>query len=120
MDLRQDTRRPPLDVAREVIGDTSVISASGDLDTASCPRLGVEINEILRTTPSQILIDLCGVQFLDSTGLAVLLNARRRAQRERITLKLVCDVPQTLRLLDLTRLRADFDVYRSREHALAA
>lgn len=118
MALRDDIRPAPLVLGREVIGATSVISAVGELDIATCPRFGVEISEVLRTSPAQIVIDLSGVDFLDSTGLSVLLNARRRALRQHIALKLVCSVPRTLRLFDLTRLRADFDVYESREQAL--
>ncbi len=119
MDAQLDTRQPPLGVAHEVVGETIIISPIGELDIATCPRFGVELNEVLRKMPAQILIDLSGVEFVDSTGLSILLNTRRRALRQRTDLRIVCDVPQTLRLLDLTRLRSDFAVYRSREHALA-
>ncbi len=108
-----------LAVTRLDIGPAAVLAVQGELDIAHAPALGVRINEVLRGSPRCLVIDLCDVEFLDSTGLAVLLNARRRTRRMRIDFKLVCDVDGTLRLLQLTRLDRDFDVHATLEGALA-
>lgn len=60
------------------------------------------------------------LRFVDSTGLAVLVQARRRALRRGIDLKLACDVPGTLKVLALTGLNRSFDVYPTSERALEA
>lgn len=108
----------PLDLRQARVGDTEILTVNGELDIARCPRLGVAINEVLRTRPRALVIDLCGVSFADSTALALLLNARRRTLRQRVELRLACDVPSTLRLLELTRLDREFEVYPSRRAAL--
>jgi anti-sigma B factor antagonist len=101
-------------------GAALVLIVSGELDIGGSPRLAVEINEALRRDPDRLVIDLGGVSFLDSTSLAVLLNARRRTLRQGIEFKLACNVPSTLQLLALTRLAGDFDVYPTRDEALSS
>jgi anti-anti-sigma factor len=64
------------------------------------------------------LLDLRGVELIDPGALAVLLSARRRAQRLGIALKLVCDVPHTLKVLSLTGLDRSFEIFATRESAL--
>ena len=85
---------------------------------ASSPRLGIAVSEVLRANPEALVIDVCNVDFVDSTGLGVLLEARRRCARQSTALRLACDGASTLRLLQLTRLDRDFDIYPTREDAL--
>jgi anti-sigma B factor antagonist len=107
-------------VSRLDVGPATILTVRGELDIAQAPALGVCINEALRATPPCLVVDLCEVEFLDSTGLAVLLNARRRTRRLSMQLKIVCNVERTLRLLQLTRLDRDFDVYATLDEALGA
>jgi anti-sigma B factor antagonist len=60
------------------------------------------------------------VEFIDSTGLSVLLNGLRRVNRQRGRMALVCTNPTVLRLFEITRLDATFDIHPSREAALSA
>lgn len=56
------------------------------------------------------MIDLCQLELVDASGLAVLVHARARALRQGTELKLVCDVPSTLRVLAVTRLDRAFEI----------
>jgi anti-sigma B factor antagonist len=105
---------------REDVWPAALIRVVGELDIAGAPRLGVMLSEALRERPARLVIDLNKLELLDSTGLSVLLNARRRAIRAGVELSLVCDVQATLRLLEITRLDRDFNVFASVEAALAA
>ena len=112
-------RRPSeFEVTHRDLGTVCVRVARGEMDVARARRLGSAINEVLGRGPQRLVIDLCDVEFVDSSGLAVLVHARRRTLRQGIELRLVCDVPSTLRVLALTQLDRVFDVHRSREHAL--
>ena len=109
-----------LAVNRFDVGPATVLAVQGELDIARGPALGVRIDEALHACASCLVVDLCDVEFLDSTGLAVLLNARRRTRRLGRQLKLVCNVESTLQLLRLTRLDRDFEVHATLDEALAA
>ncbi|HWD84447.1 MAG TPA: STAS domain-containing protein [Solirubrobacteraceae bacterium] len=98
----------------------AVLALSGELDIARTPRLRVAINEVLRAHPAALVIDLCQVSFADSTALALLLNAQRRATEQGTPLRLACNVATTLELLSLTRLDREFEIHRSRRSAIRA
>jgi anti-sigma B factor antagonist len=106
------------EVVRRESGTVCVLVVRGEIDIARARRLGSAINEVLGTGRERLVIDLCDVEFVDSSALAVLVHARRRALRQDIELRLVCDVRSTLRVLAVTQLDRVFDIHRSREQAL--
>jgi len=65
----------------------------GDVDMANAPAIEVDLGELISTTSGDIVVDLCGLTFIDSSGLAVL----HRAQR---TLN---DLGRTLRITNVDR-----------------
>lgn len=95
-----------------------MLAVRGEIDIGRARRLGSAINDALGANPKRLVIDLCDVAFFDSTGLAVLVHARRRTLRQGIELRIVCDVPSTLRVLEITQLDRALDVHRSRRDAL--
>jgi anti-anti-sigma factor len=78
-------------------GPVSVLTVSGEIDMASSPRLRAALDEIIDVppvaAPSGLVVDLTGVTFLGSTGLAVLVDAHDRATQRGIALKIVIDGP---------------------------
>lgn len=96
-----------------------VIGVSGDVDLDTAPSLARRAAEELAAGHSDLVLDLTRVKLLDSTGLAVLLNLKRRVVRRRGRLRLVCG-PAVLRSLQLTRLDQEFPVFRSTREALGA
>jgi anti-anti-sigma factor len=88
------------------------------MDVSRARRVGSAINEVLGTGPQRLVVDLCDVEFVDSSGLAVLLHARRRTLRQGVELRVVCDVPSTLRVLSITQLDRVIDLHPSYEDAL--
>ncbi len=111
--------RPPFEISRQDAGQATIVAVRGELDIAHAPKLGLALSEIVREHPALLVIDLCSVEFVDSTGLSVLLNIRRRSVRLGIELRLACDIPATLRLLALTKLDRDFDVYDTVAEAIS-
>lgn len=77
-------------VVERADGAGSIISITGEIDLAS---IG-EFRSALRRVPEShsMIIDLAGVDFLDSLGVGVLLGARRRRRERGLTLRVVsCD-----------------------------
>ncbi len=78
-------------------GPVSVLTVSGELDIASGPRLRAALDEILDVprarAPRGLVLDLTGVTFLGSAGLAVLVDAHEHATQRGIALKIVIDGP---------------------------
>jgi anti-sigma B factor antagonist len=56
-----------------------VVRITGELDMSSAPGIRAAMERVLVSEPTRIVLDLSGLEFVDSSGLAVLLQAAERA-----------------------------------------
>jgi anti-sigma B factor antagonist len=77
---------------------------SGELDLAAASSLEEELGQALESGSKVIVIDVTDLDFIDSTGLSVLVRAHQRAQETGLQLGLVNPGAQVERLLSLTGL----------------
>ena len=80
----------------------TVIAVSGELDLASSPALQEELDRVSASDSQLLIIDLRELDFMDSTGLSVLVRAHQRAEQEGRRLAMVKGPQQVQRLLSLT------------------
>ena len=85
-----------------------VLSLVGELDIVAAPRFVSQAAEALRSGARRLFVELEGVSFVDSAGLAALLNVLRRATAARASLVLVGTTPQVRGVLAETRLEREF------------
>ena len=97
-----------------------VICVSGEIHVSTAPQFSARLTDAIESGKLALVLDMSGVEFIDSTGLSVLLNGLRRVTRQRGRLALVCTNPTVLRLFEITRLISTFDIHPDRESALAA
>jgi anti-sigma B factor antagonist len=83
-------------------GEAAIISVSGELDLASSPALEEELERACSSDASLVVVDLRGLEFMDSTGLSVLVRAHQRAIESSQRFGLVNGSQQVQRLLTLT------------------
>jgi anti-sigma B factor antagonist len=83
-------------------GRASVITVSGELDLASSAALEEELVRVAESDSEQVILDLRGLEFMDSTGLSTLVKAHQRAQEAGQRFGLVRGPQQVQRLLSLT------------------
>jgi anti-sigma B factor antagonist len=100
-------------------GTTTVLRATGELDLAGSPRLAARLNEVIWRQTGDVVIEL-DVRTIDSTGLAVLINALRRLDRVGRRLHVVSMQPSVRRALTLTRLARELNVTDRVDDAIAA
>jgi stage II sporulation protein AA (anti-sigma F factor antagonist) len=61
--------------------DAAVVVLSGELDRRSAPAVDAEVDRIYQTDAELLILDLRGVEFMDSTGLRSVVLAHRRAEQ---------------------------------------
>ena len=61
--------------------DTGILVLDGELSIGTGVRIPLAVDEQLRDARTRLVIDLSAVEFIDSSGLSLLLNAQRRIQR---------------------------------------
>ncbi|HEY1358604.1 MAG TPA: STAS domain-containing protein [Thermoleophilaceae bacterium] len=98
----------------------TLLLAGGDIDMTASREFGRRLEAALRAAPGDVLLDLDGVIYLDSTALRALLHARKLAEEGSAGLALVCSNRSVLHVLDVTGLTEIFDVHGDRAAALAA
>ena len=104
MDLSLETR--------QVDGHT-VVAVGGEIDVYTAPKLRDKITELVNGGSHDLIIDMERVDFIDSTGLGVLVGALKDAQRSGGTLELICTQRRMLNLLHLTGLDEAFTVHEA-------
>ena len=97
-----------------------LVIARGEIDLASAELLGGALQEALNAAQPAVVVDLMQVEFMDSSGLHLLLNALRRLTRQGRGLAVACCDGPVQRVFDATRLAATFATRPSREAALDA
>jgi len=90
-------------------GDAVRVALRGELDLEHAYTFDEELRQLERRRPSCLVLDLRGLSFLDSCGLARLLAARRRARRERRRLLLVRGGAAVQRLMTITAVGEHFE-----------
>ena len=99
-------------------GQTHVIHVKGEIHVSTAPEFSEHLNAAIADGRTRIVLDFSDVEFIDSTGLSVLLNGLRKVTRQRGRMALVCTNPTVLRLFEITRLDSTFDIHATREEAL--
>jgi anti-sigma B factor antagonist len=83
-------------------GHAAVIVVRGELDLASSPALEEQLEQLWGSETKLLVIDLRELEFMDSTGLSIIVNAHQRLAEDGRELSLVRGPQQVQRLLDLT------------------
>jgi anti-sigma B factor antagonist len=79
-----------------------VLSLDGELDMASAPLLQRAIEEVEQTDKPMVVLDLQRLEFIDSTGLRIILSGRKRCEERGQELAVTRGSPQVERLLSVT------------------
>ena len=101
-------------------GAARVLVLEGPVDHHTVPRLREHLAAAVQDGDGAVVVDLTHVTFVDSSGLAALLNALRRLTRAHRRLLLSAAEGPVLRILRLTRLDSTFAVHATAADALHA
>ncbi len=100
-----------LKVSSQSQGDQAIVTVSGEIDLYTAPRLQGELTAVLDGgRPVRVVVDMSGVEFCDSTGMNVLLSARKRAREHGGGLDLASPRPAVRKILQVTGLDSVFTV----------
>ncbi|MPZ64530.1 MAG: anti-sigma factor antagonist [Pseudonocardiaceae bacterium] len=104
---------------RALDGGVAVIVA-GEVDMVTTPPLRDCVQEQIGEQPGVLVLDLSGVNFLGSSGLAVLVETLEECRAQEIGLRLVCSSREVVRPMEATGLTELFEVYSDLESAIAS
>jgi anti-sigma B factor antagonist len=85
----------------------------GEVDLFTAPKLKEGLIDALDNGTKKLMIDLEQVEFMDSSGIGVLIGTLRRVNERDGSLALVCSKGPVLRVLEVTGLNKVFDIFDS-------
>ena len=110
MDIKVNTR---------VLNDKAqAVEVQGEIDVYTSPRIKETINELIEKGHYQLVINLEGVRYIDSTGLGVLIGALKKVREHNGRILLVCTNPQIKKIFNITGLVKIFEIFKDEDEAL--
>lgn len=111
--------------AAEIDGGVRVISIRGELDLGTAPELEGPLADAVASGDAPLLVDLSECEFIDSTGIALIVRAWQQLDRGAVgegegRVVLCSDNDQVRRVLEITGLELSIPIHRTRDEALAA
>ena len=106
-----------LSLATRTVAEHTVLEVGGEVDVYTAPRLRERLVELVDAGARNVIVDLGGVEFLDSTGLGVLVGAMKRLRVANGRFALVCSKEPLLKIFRITALDQVFPIYPTIEAA---
>ncbi|HEU0090057.1 MAG TPA: STAS domain-containing protein [Pseudonocardiaceae bacterium] len=117
MDARIDQL---ISLETQQVEGSCLVTVAGEVDMVTTPHLRSYLQQQVEQADSRLVVDLRGVAFLGSSGLAVLVEILDWTRERDIALRLVCDSREVLRPLEATGLTELFEIHADPAAALAA
>jgi anti-sigma B factor antagonist len=109
-----------IEVNSEVTDDATILSPKGEIDLSRAPSLGHHLTSAQSGQPTRLIVDLVGVPYMDSSGVATLVAAMQVARRQGNKI-ILCGMQERVRsIFEIARLDQVFTITDTREQALEA
>lgn len=100
------------------VGDQTVVEVAGEIDVATADTLRERLGTLIDRQHVDLVVDLRGVTFMDSTGLGLLVGTLKRVRTAGGRLQLVIDSERLLMVFRITALEQVFTIRPSLDDAL--
>ena len=109
------------EIERAVDGDdTVVVGIAGELDLADEARMDLAVDFVVGLGIPNVVVDLSRCEFVDATGLRMLLRAQHRIDRAGAKLAVITPLPRVRRVMDITGVSERLPMVDGREPGTAA
>ena len=110
MDLSLQTRE---------VDSRTIVSVGGEIDVYTAPKLREHLIDLVSAGSYHLIIDMESVDFLDSTGLGVLVGGLKKVRAHDGSMELICSQDRLLKIFRITGLAKVFVIHDTAEAALA-
>lgn len=107
-------------ITSRFVGSATVLDLAGRFDMTSAPSVAQALERASTGTPAQVVLNLAGVPFIDSTALATMVQGLKRCRQRQGDLYLCGVQPQVHMIFELTRLDSSFHIFVDDRHAVQA
>lgn len=99
--------------------DRAICAIEGDIDIARSPELRKFFDSLIKKNEKKVLVDFAGVSYIDSSGLATLIEMHQRLKKSGGSMR-CCGMNQKIKnTFEITKLHKLFEIFDDRQGALA-
>jgi anti-sigma B factor antagonist len=109
---------PPSKIQKPKAGSHRVLALEGEIDLHVAPRIATELRDLIGERPEKLVIDLSKASYIDSSGLAILIDAMQKVEAYRGKLYLSGMSKSVRTIFEMSRLDQTFRIRRDVDEAL--
>jgi anti-sigma B factor antagonist len=91
-------------------GGKIVLTVRGDVDLSTSPELRTALTNAISTDPETVAVGLDDVNYMDSSGIATLIEALRTTRKKKINFLLVAPSKAVMRVMQMAKFDTVFDI----------
>ncbi len=111
------SRAEELEIQTENIQDGVIVRPLGEIDLSCAATLRQQLGQVQAGRPARLVVDLSGVPYMDSSGVATLVEAMQVARRGGSKLVLCAMQDKVRSIFEIARLDMVFAIVESRDEA---
>jgi anti-sigma B factor antagonist len=106
-----------MELQEKTVGEVDVLVLNGRLDASCAKEVKDKVRELTKQHRVKLVIDMAGVDFIDSSGLGSLVASLRSVNKNGGEIKVAALQDQVRAIFELTRLHRIFDIFDNFEDA---
>lgn len=107
-----------IDLKLDKTGDGVTVSVTGDIDMSSSTKMREALTPLFKNDNKVIVVDLAGVSYIDSSGIATLVEGLQWSHSSKNKFRLAALTPGVKDVFEIARLLTVFEVFETKEKAL--
>jgi anti-sigma B factor antagonist len=98
---------------------SAIVTVAGDIDMARSKAFQAALTEIINEKPDRVIVDLSGVDYMDSSGVASLVKLHTQTKKIGATMALAQVGKRVMSIFEIMRLNQLFKIFETLDDALA-
>lgn len=107
-----------MDLKMDKDGDSVTVTVTGDIDMSSSTKVRDALGPLFQNNNKVIVVDLSGVSYIDSSGIATLVEGLQWSHNSKNKFRLAALTPGVKDVFEIARLLSVFEVFDTKEQAL--
>jgi anti-sigma B factor antagonist len=107
-----------IDLQLDKAGETVTVIVKGDIDMSSSTKMRDALAPLFQNENKVVVVDLSGVSYIDSSGIATLVEGLQWSHSSKNKFRLAALTPGVKDVFEIARLLTVFEVFDTKEQAL--
>ena len=99
--------------------DVFIVAVDGEVDAYNSGKIREKVKELIKNGENKVVLDLAGVNYMDSAGLGVLLSSHTSLRKANGGIKLIGISDEIMDIFEFTRINEVLDIYDDLGDALS-